>query len=330
MDDLIKKIENKFNELGYTEEYTIQNDEVMKEKEANINKSSIDIDLLYCKYSSKLNELVGLEEVKDEIKKLIKYLIFIKKVGSKVNFGKLNLNMVFRGNPGTGKTTIAKIITKLLYDLGFLKSNTIIETVPSDFIGETSEETTIKTKEIIDRANRGVIFIDDAYTFLQSVDNKIYSYSNKAITEIIKEIENSNTLFIFSGNSKEMDNFIDLNPEIKSKIGYNMNFRDYTKEELFTMFKNKVTNSGMTLSDDIEETLLDKISKDMKKKNFDNGHMIDNLFDEIIREHISLNLYQKDNDKLLIITKESIYENELKKRKASYALNSINNNIVVN
>lgn len=325
MNDLIKIIGNKFNELGYAEEHTIQNDEVMKEKD----KSSIDIELVYCKYSSKLKELVGLEEVKDEIKNLIKYLIFIKKVGSKVNFDKLNLNMVFSGNSGTGKKTIARIITNSLYELGFLKSNTIIETTPSDFIAETSEQTIIKSKETIESAKGGVVFIDEAYTFSLSADNKVYSYSNEAITEIIKEMENSNTVFIFSGYSKGMDDFINLNPEIKSRIGYNMNFRDYTKEELFTMFKNKVTNSGMTLSDDIKEVLLDKISKDMKEKDFGNGSMIDNLFNEIIREHISLNYSQKDYDKLLIITKDSIYGIELKKRKKARALNNINNNIVV-
>jgi len=185
-------------------------------------------------------------------------------------------------------------------------SNKVIETTPRDFIAGYVGQTAIKAKKTIEQAKGGVVFIDEAYTFAQSADENGHTYVYEAITEIIKEMETRDTVFIFSGYSKEMNDFIELNPGIKSRVAYDINFNNYTKEELLAMFDNKVKNTGMKLSDKVKNKLLNKIENKMKNKNFGNGRMIDNLFNEVLIEHASKNLYEIDENKLLVITEDTI------------------------
>ena len=312
VDEILRRIDQRIAEINQISNYCVPSKEIFNEIEEKIDNLQDNIKSIYNQYMNKLDKLVGLEEVKSEIKKLVDYLIFIRKVGSKINIDKINLNMIFRGNPGTGKTTVAKIVAEILCKLGFLKSNKVIETTPRDFIAGYVGQTAIKAKKTIESAAGGVIFIDEAYTFSQSKDEDGHTFVYEAITEIIKEMETLNTVFIFSGYSSKMDDFIELNPGIKSRIGYDINFKDYTKEELFTMFNNKVNKSGMKLSSDAKNVLLEKISEYMTKKNFGNGRMIDNLFNEIIREHASNNLLETDNEKLLLIKEDSIRKIKVK------------------
>lgn len=312
-DELIKKIDKRIEELNQNDNYCVQSKELIKEVELKIDNLKDNIEIIYKQYMDELNSLVGLEEVKIEVKKLIDYLIFIKKTSSSIKLDDLNLNMIFRGNPGTGKTTVARIIADILCKLGFVKSNKIIETTPRNFIAGYVGQTAIKAKKTIDSAAGGVIFIDEAYTFSDSTDESGHTFVYEAITEIIKEMETHNTVFIFSGYSSKMDNFIELNPGIKSRIGYDIEFKDYTKNELLIMFKNKVSKSGMKLSNSAYNALSEKIEENMTKKNFGNGRMIDNLFNEIIREHATNNIFETDTEKLIEIKESTIKKIKVKK-----------------
>ena len=245
---LIEYIDKRIEEIDKENNLAVELEENINMK----NKIQLEIDdmkknmnLVYGKYLKELDKLIGLGEVKQELKKLINYLIFVKKTKNKVHLDNINLNMVFRGNPGTGKTTVARIVAKILCELGFLKSNCVIETTPRDFIAGYIGQTAIQSRETIAKAKGGVIFIDEAYTFAQSASDDGKTFVYEAITEIIKEMESGNTAFIFSGYSKEMDKFIELNPGIKSRIAYDINFVNYTKEELFKMFDNKVKDAGL-------------------------------------------------------------------------------------
>ena len=304
-DEIIKTIDENIKLLE-EENYYSEDSQFIEKIEFEIDNIQNNIELIYNKYLDELDKLIGLNNVKNEIKKLINYLIFLKKVDNKINIDNFNLNMIFRGNPGTGKTTVARIISKLLCELGFLKTNKVLETTPRDFISGYVGQTAIKAKKTIKSAEGGVIFIDEAYTFAQSKDEEGHSFVSEAITEIIKEMETKNTVFIFSGYSKEMDKFIELNPGIKSRVAYDIEFPNYTKEELFLMFNNKLNKTGMKLNYEAEKALIGKIEEKMKCKNFGNGRMIDNLFDEILREHATNNIYEIDENKLLLITEESI------------------------
>ncbi len=302
VDALVREIDKRIAEIELEESLDQGNDLISR---VNVIKERFegDIDEIYEKYMKELNQLIGLDEVKVEIRKLISYLLFVIKVGDRANFGKMNLNMIFRGNPGTGKTTVARIVGRILCDLGFLRSNKFIETTPRDFIAGYIGQTALKAKDTIERARGGVIFIDEAYTFAERSDN---SFAPEAITEIIKEMETGDTVFIFSGYGKEMDDFVALNAGIKSRIYRDIYFKDYSRDELFLMFSNKLKNSGLQLEDGCRDFILSIIDDRSKKKNFGNGRMIDNLFSEILREHALLNVSNMDRDSLLLINQESI------------------------
>lgn len=265
--------------------------------------------------TSSLDKLIGLTEVKNEVNKLINYLKFIIRLNGRANIDKINLNMLFKGNPGTGKTTVAKLMGKILYDLGYLKNDNIVETTPRDFIAGYIGQTAIKSRKFLDKYKGGLIFIDEAYGFNHSDDET--NFSDEAIAEIIKDMEKKDTVFIFAGYDKEMEEFVNLNPGIKSRIGYDISFEDYTEEELLEMFMKKIDNSGLSISEEAINSIKTIIKDKKKEKNFGNGRMIDNLYNKLLIEHASIT-YEDDYDKLLTITNEAVANVNMKIKRSGY------------
>jgi replication-associated recombination protein RarA len=198
--------------------------------------------------------------------------------------------MIFKGNPGTGKTTVARIMAQTLYELGYVKTNKFIEATSQDFIAGYVGQTAIKSRTTLDKFKGGVIFIDEAYAF----NSDGAEFSTEAISEILKVMESKETVFIFAGYNDEMDQFINMNPGLKSRIGSVMTFRDYTLDELYQIFENKVNKSKMIIADDAKDQILEIIQMQMKDKNFGNGRFINKLFDYIIINHAD-NCILKDN-----------------------------------
>lgn len=252
-----------------------------------------------------LNKLIGLENIKKQVKQLKAYLTFLNNNKENIDIEIPNLNMVFYGNPGTGKTTVARIISKILYSLGYIKSSKFKEATTGDFIGGYVGQTAPKTKKLLEDNKGGVIFVDEAYSFA----SKAQEFADEALVEILKEMEKRETVFIFAGYTDEMNNFINMNPGFKSRVSNYMQFDDYSVEELMEIFMYKITKSKLKITEEAKEAVKKIIVSAKEKDKFGNGRFIDQLFGKILLYH-SINVEDiKDVEIACTITEEDINNN---------------------
>lgn len=249
-----------------------------------------------------INGLVGLSEVKENVRELLKYLDYSKKIDTE---GFVNLNMIFKGNSGTGKTTVARLLAELYYKLGFIKENKIIEVTSKDLIGSHLGETAPKTQAVIDTALDGVLFIDEAYTIMASKGGSTSNYPAECMATIAKAMElyKDRLVIIFAGYTKEMNDFINANQGLMSRIGYELEFPDFSKDELITIFKDEVIGNEFTLEDGVIEKIEKIVMKNKIGRNFGNARFVINLFDRLVLTHAG-NL--KDDNLLKTITNKDI------------------------
>ena len=252
---------------------------------------------------SELDSLVGLNKVKKVLHELVD-LMTLKNKTDKLSIGNVNLHMVFLGNPGTGKTTIARLIADIMYNLGYIKENKLVEVSSKDLIAEYVGQTAIKTNSVIEKSLNGVLFIDEAYT-LASNSN---SYNDEAIATLIQAMENyrDKLVVIFAGYTKEMQEFLNSNSGIVSRIGYTLEFDDYTTDELIKIFINFMNKSGFTVKNDALDYLREIIDNNRSMKNFGNARFVRNIYEKTIIKHAS-RIKNSNNHKLLTtISKEDI------------------------
>ena len=285
--DSLDKIKDQINKLKESEEehilgvaqiYNEQNGVAKESKEeVNSNASDHSMESLICE----LHSLIGLSNIKELIENLTIYLDYINRTRESQNLDNPALNMVFKGNPGTGKTTIARIVAKLLYKLGYVKKDSFVEITKQGLIAGFVGQTALKTKKLIDENKGGVIFLDEAYSLCSEGD----SFAEDAIGELLKEMDNKETIFIFAGYEDEMNNFIKINPGLMSRIGYIIDFADYSLDELFQILNRKLTMHNLCLSDEAIEEVKIIINNKKGEKNFGNGRYINHLFDKILMNH---------------------------------------------
>ena len=213
--------------------------------------------------------------------------------------------MVFLGNPGTGKTTIARLISGILYNLGIIKENKLVEVGVKDLVAEYVGQTAPKTSLVIEKSLNGVLFIDEAYALAAKNDN---SYNAEAIATLIQAMENyrDKLVVIFAGYTKEMQDFLDSNSGIVSRIGYTLKFPDYTTEELIEIFKTFSSKAGFIVDEDALSYLKEIINKYRNMKNFGNARFIRNIYEKTIVKHASRVKDKKQLKVLKTITKEDI------------------------
>ncbi|MGM9850022.1 MAG: AAA family ATPase [Bacilli bacterium] len=251
-----------------------------------------------------LNELVGLEKVKKVLYDLVD-VINLKEKAKNLTIKDMNLHMVFLGNPGTGKTTIARIISNILYNLGYIKENKLIEVSSKDLVGQYVGQTAPKTMDVINKSLNGVLFIDEAYSLAVKGEN---SYNAEAIATLIQAMENyrDKLVVIFAGYTKEMQDFLDSNSGIVSRIGYTLEFDDYTTEELIKIFNNFATKNGFIVNEEAIKYLEEVINENRNTKNFGNARFVRNIYEKTVIKHATNVKDKKQNKILKTITKEDI------------------------
>ena len=252
-----------------------------------------------------LNELVGLDEVKIALKDLVNLILLKKKTDGDLKIKDINLHMVFLGNPGTGKTTVARLLSGILYNLGYIKENKLIEVSSKDLVAEYVGQTAPKTNAVVERAKGGILFIDEAYA-LASDGNS--SYNDEAIATLIKAMEDyrDNLVVIFAGYTKEMQAFLDSNSGIVSRVGYTLNFKDYTVDELLEIFKSMIFKAGFKVTDNALNKALGIIKDNIGIKNFGNARFVRNMYEKTVVRHATNTKDKKRKDILITITEDDI------------------------
>ena len=254
-----------------------------------------------------LNELVGLSKVKQVLNELVNLIELKEKSKGELNIKSTNFHMVFLGNPGTGKTTVARLIAQILYNLKYIKQNKLIEVSSKDLVAEYVGQTGPKTMAIIEKAKGGVLFIDEAYT-LASSSGTGNSYNEEAIATLIQEMENNrdNLVVIFAGYTREMQAFLNSNSGIVSRIGYTLEFEDYTEQELLEIFKLMLKKAGFKIT----EQALNKAEKLIREAkmcvNFGNARFVRNMYEKTVIKHASNTKGKKQKNILKTIEEQDI------------------------
>lgn len=233
----------------------------------------------------KLDNLIGLESVKTDVKSLIN-LLKVKKIRDErgIKQPPLSLHLVFSGNPGAGKTTVARLLSKIYNKLGFLSKGHLIETDRSGLVGGYVGQTAIKVKETVDRAIGGILFIDEAYSLTN--DKGKDDYGQEAIEVLLKCMEDNRSDFvvIVAGYPELMHDFLSSNPGLKSRFNKHILFQDYSADELLRIFILMCSSCEIALSNEVVEYANNIFIQHIKDsgKNYANGRDVRNFFEKVL------------------------------------------------
>lgn len=233
-------------------------------------------------YHAQLQSMIGLAEAKEHIEK---FLAFARMQKDFDDQGKkrlpMSLHMAFSGNPGTGKTTAARLVAKILFDAGLLQSDEIVEVGRADLVAKYVGQTAPKVQDAFSRARGKVLFIDEAYSLIESHGG---NFGDEAINTIVQEMENNrdNTIVIFAGYTDKMDEFLARNPGLGSRVPFRINFQDYSPNELLEIVQFEVDKMGFSIDSQACKKVLDICRTAATSTDFGNGRFARNLVENAV------------------------------------------------
>ena len=235
--------------------------------------------------TDELNSLIGLKSVKEEISKLQNFIkIQLVRQTQGLKTSPISYHCIFTGNPGTGKTTVARIVAEIYRNLGILKKGHLIETDRSGLVAEYIGQTAVKTNKVIDSALDGVLFIDEAYSLAPSSSS---DFGHEAIATLLKRMEDDRDrlVVILAGYDNEMKTFIDANPGLQSRFNRYIHFDDYSSDDLLAIFELNLKKHQYVITDSAKERLKVYLNNAVanKDKNFGNGRFVRNLFEKTLQ-----------------------------------------------
>ena len=235
-----------------------------------------------------LERYVGLKVVKQKVSDLIAFHT-VQKLREKENLknAKSTLHMAFIGNPGTGKTSVARIIGRMYKKIGLLSKGHFIEVSRTDLIAGYQGQTALKVKKIIEKAKGGVLFIDEAYSITENSNSD--SYGRECLTELTKALEDyrEDLVVIVAGYKEPMEQFFESNPGLKSRFNTFIYFEDYNADELTVILERMCNDSDYKLSEELKEKVKTFFAAQIQNKteDFSNGRFARNIYDDLIMSH---------------------------------------------
>lgn len=234
---------------------------------------------------SEMDSLVGLDHIKKTMKEIYAWIYINKKrEAAGLKTSPQVLHMMFKGNPGTGKTTVARLIGKLLHKMEVLPKGHLIEAERADLVGEYIGHTAQKTRDLIKKASGGILFIDEAYSLGRGGEK---DFGKEAIDTLVKHMEDKLHTFILilAGYSKEMDYFLSLNPGLHSRFPLVFHFPDYTINELMEIARRMLREKQYEFTREAEAKLKEHLiyAKGMNRSIFSNGRYVRNIIESAVR-----------------------------------------------